>query len=139
MVAIHCKGGKGRTGMVVASLLLRQGIQCEPSIALDFFAAKRTSSDNDGEENKVKIQRVSSIIIILLSYSGPSQIRYVCYYDYLLDHILQYRPALHLVSLEVPIRAKQLKDAMKPVFTVSIIRVTNFTVILIPRINLIMV
>lgn len=48
--------------MVVASLLLRQGIQCQPSIALDFFAAKRTSSDNEGDENKVKIQRVSSMI-----------------------------------------------------------------------------
>ena len=47
--------------MVVASLLLRQGIQCKPSVALDFFAAKRTSSDNEGDDNKVKIQRVSSI------------------------------------------------------------------------------
>ena len=41
VIAVHCKGGKGRTGMVVACLLLRQGIQCDPAVALDFFAAKR--------------------------------------------------------------------------------------------------
>ena len=50
---------KGRTGMVVASLLLRQCIQQCPDSALDFFASKRTSRDiiNGG---KVKPQRVSS-------------------------------------------------------------------------------
>lgn len=59
VIAIHCKGGKGRTGMVVASLLLRQCIQQCPDAALDFFASKRTSRDiiNGG---KVKPQRVSS-------------------------------------------------------------------------------
>ena len=59
VIAIHCKGGKGRTGMVVASLLLRQCIQQCPDSALDFFASKRTSRDiiNGG---KVKPQRVSS-------------------------------------------------------------------------------
>lgn len=109
--------------MVVASLLLRQGIQCKPNIALDFFAAKRTSTDGHGEDNKVKIQRVSSRYCFPMLYVGPSQIRYVCYYDYLLDHVLQYRPALHLTSLEIPIRKQQLKDGIKPIFTVSIIRV----------------
>ena len=54
---------------------------------------------------------------------GPSQIRYVCYYDYYLDHSIQYHPALHLSSIEIPVRIKQLKDSMKPIFTVSIIRV----------------
>ena len=59
VIAVHCKGGKGRTGTVVACLLLRQCIQYRPDTALDFFASKRTSRDalNGG---KVKPQRVSS-------------------------------------------------------------------------------
>lgn len=63
VIAVHCKGGKGRTGMIIACLLLRQGIQCDPAVALDFFAAKRTSSDvKPGDEGKMKmkLQRVSS-------------------------------------------------------------------------------
>ena len=61
VVAIHCKGGKGRTGMIIACLLLRQGIQCDPAVALDFFASKRTSSDaRQAEEGRMKLQRVSS-------------------------------------------------------------------------------
>ena len=113
--------------MVVASLLLRQGIQCNPSVALDFFAAKRTSSDN----NEVKIQRVSSrSYYYCCLVVGPSQIRYVCYFDYSLDHVIQYRPALHLASLEIPIAPKLLKDSIKPVFTVSIIQVLHHSFII---------
>lgn len=56
MVVVHCKGGKGRTGMVVACLLMRLGIQCTPEMALDYFAQKRTSKMDE----RVKKQRVSS-------------------------------------------------------------------------------
>lgn len=70
VIVVHCKGGKGRTGMVVACLLMRLGIQCLPADALDFFAQKRTSKEEvtkkpdekgTGQEVvKVKRQRVSS-------------------------------------------------------------------------------
>ena len=32
---------------------------------------------------------------------GPSQIRYVCYYDYLLDHLNQPRDVIGLTAIEL--------------------------------------
>lgn len=61
VIAIHCKGGKGRTGMVIACLLLKQGIKDSPSEALTLFAQKRTCrKESDEEQKNTKTQRVSS-------------------------------------------------------------------------------
>jgi len=46
VVAIHCKAGKGRTGMMIACLLLHLGISSTAEAALQYFAEKRTI---DGE------------------------------------------------------------------------------------------
>lgn len=59
VIAIHCKGGKGRTGMIVACLLMRQGVQDTPDAALRYFAERRTKVCEDSKET-VKIQKVSS-------------------------------------------------------------------------------
>ena len=68
VVAIHCKAGKGRTGLVVSCLLLYLGLKariagCPTSAreAIDLFAAKRT-------DNKKGI-------------TIPSQMRYVFYFE----------------------------------------------------------
>lgn len=58
VVAIHCKGGKGRTGMIICCLLLKMGIFTKPEDALEFFATRRTTTDKN--EVRVKEQRVSS-------------------------------------------------------------------------------
>ena len=64
VIAIHCKGGKGRTGMIIACLLLKQGIKDSPSAALSHFAQKRTCSKKEDESKNTKIQCVSSTCLI---------------------------------------------------------------------------
>ena len=59
-IAVHCKGGKGRTGTMVCAQLLRSGESHKPHEALHLFADKRTHGT--GTEQGV---------------SGPSQIRFV--------------------------------------------------------------
>ena len=72
VMVIHCKGGKGRTGMIIACLLLEQGIKDSPEEALSLFARMRTSRgdvDNSAESAKkdaIKIQRVSCLASSLL-------------------------------------------------------------------------
>ena len=43
--------------------------------------------------------------MVLINIIGPSQIRYVCYYDYMLDHIIiPHEPVtLHTIKLSVGI------------------------------------
>lgn len=61
VVAVHCKAGKGRTGLMCAALLIRLGEQASASDALAFFAGVRT---DDGK-----------------GVSIPSQKRYVSYFE----------------------------------------------------------
>jgi len=61
VVAVHCKAGKGRTGMVVSALLVRLGIAPTAPSALGMFGDERT---NDGKGVTI-----------------PSQMRYVHYYE----------------------------------------------------------
>ena len=73
VVAVHCKAGKGRTGLVVSSLLVHLGICPSADEALAYFSAART---NDGKGVTI-----------------PSQIRYVRYesVDPAVAYCIQYR------------------------------------------------
>eukprot|EP00210_Caulerpa_lentillifera_P001057 g1020.t1 len=42
-VVVHCKAGKGRTGMMICALLMHMGICEGPKKALDLFAERRTA------------------------------------------------------------------------------------------------
>ncbi|KAA0147428.1 hypothetical protein FNF29_07373 [Cafeteria roenbergensis] len=64
VLAIHCKGGKGRTGTVVAALLLETGEAQSPTEALEWFADQRTAGKHSNQ-----------------GVSGASQRRYVGYFS----------------------------------------------------------
>ncbi len=68
IVAVHCKGGKGRTGTMCCAFLLFSKPEMYAEQALKLFATYRTAQDIGG-----KLQGVS----------GPSQKRYIGYFEQL--------------------------------------------------------
>ena len=66
VVAVHCKGGKGRTGTMICVLLVHLGIFADAATSLEYFGQRRTDHAVD-----TKFQGVET----------ASQIRYVAYYE----------------------------------------------------------
>ncbi|CAF3805739.1 unnamed protein product, partial [Adineta steineri] len=69
VIAVYCKGGKGRTGTMISVALLRTGICETAEKALDLFAEGRTDLRHGKQYQGVET---------------PSQTRYVGYYDKIL-------------------------------------------------------
>ena len=66
VVAIHCKGGKGRTGTMICAWLLYSRKDLYTEQVLQLFAHQRTNENKSGT---------------LQGVAGPSQIRYINYFE----------------------------------------------------------
>lgn len=78
IAVIHCKAGKGRTGLMISAWMLFSKEWTRADDALTFYAAMRTY-------NKKGV-------------TIPSQIRYVYYFEESLQHPLQYQPKSLLLN-----------------------------------------
>jgi hypothetical protein len=109
VIAIHCKGGKGRTVGVVG--------QTHPGVHLRLSPAeggnrrlsrggvtvvRATTYQQRHEEWKGQNPECFQWAKIGGFSAGPSQIRYVFYYNYLYTHV-RCAPKLHLKRLEIPV------------------------------------
>jgi len=72
VVAINCKAGKGRTGVIVCCSMIRSNISKDANSALRDYGTNRTYNGK--------------------GVTIPSQIRYIFYYDHFIKNNLQYVP-----------------------------------------------
>eukprot|EP00911_Craspedida_sp_UC1_P002631 UC1_evm1s1938 len=70
IVVVHCKGGKGRTGCVIASYLIYKRLFLRAEDAMAQFAQRRFNPNDETEE---------------IGVTQPSQRRYVHYFEALMD------------------------------------------------------
>ncbi|CAE7251907.1 TPTE2 [Symbiodinium natans] len=95
VTAVHCRGGKGRTGSFCCSWLLYTKEAEDAEDALNFFALRRTDLE------KKRLSKVQGV-------ETPSQVRYVGYVDRLLREQMAYLPA----PVSVPCSEEVLLDSV---------------------------
>ncbi|CAO3614533.1 unnamed protein product [Mucor hiemalis] len=103
VIAIHCKAGKGRTGTVIAAILLNLGVTDNAEKAMGMYVEART-------KNKKGV-------------TIPSQRRYVHYYDYMLKHSINLEESViiqQIVMHEIPSSLCNSRD-----FSVNIVDMNN--------------
>mmetsp|Transcript_82900 Transcript_82900/g.257802 ORF Transcript_82900/g.257802 Transcript_82900/m.257802 type:complete len:608 (+) Transcript_82900:74-1897(+) len=103
VLAVHCRGGKGRTGSFCCAWLLYTKEAEDAQDALNFYAVRRTDMDHQG---RAKVQGVET----------PSQVRYVEYVERLLRQQGAFFPrAVQLPApVDVRLRALALHGMFRP-------------------------
>lgn len=72
VVAVHCKAGKGRTGLMLASYMVWSGMFPTAKAALKFFGDERTH-DGKGVTIPSQIRFVGYVEVLLRKYLGPER------------------------------------------------------------------
>ncbi|CAJ0928643.1 unnamed protein product, partial [Mesorhabditis belari] len=72
IVAVHCKAGKGRTGVMICAYLVYIGFYPSPRQNMDYYSIVRTKNNK--------------------GVTIPSQRRYIYYFSHLRKHSLNYMP-----------------------------------------------
>jgi len=133
VVNVHCKGGKGRTGVMIAALLLWCGHRKCAMDAMELFTFRRTQNyDPDaGIDESVAIKSVtgsSNKKQPNRGVDGPSQQRYVFYIEAMLYQGIQPLNASQTIlkALRFPAGAAQEAKSWYLSFTVKSQRTTIY-------------